>query len=49
MHEEMLRASIPLPFEADKRKRVAKALRAVAIYDRARADAMERWADTLDQ
>lgn len=49
MHEELLRAGVPLTLERDKAKRVAKALRAIAIYDRARADAMERWADTLDQ
>lgn len=47
MHEQMLQAGISLTFEHDKRKRVAKALRAAAIYDRARADAMERWADIL--
>jgi hypothetical protein len=49
MHEEILRAGVPLTLEHDKVKRVANALRAAAIYDRARADAMERWADTLDQ
>jgi len=49
MHEEILRAGVPLTLEHDKAKRVAKALRVAAVYDRARADAMERWADTLDQ
>jgi hypothetical protein len=29
-------------------KRVAKALRSAAVYDRARADAMDRWAASLD-
>jgi hypothetical protein len=49
MHEEMLREGISLSVEHNNRKRIATALRATAIYDRARADAMERWADSLDQ
>jgi hypothetical protein len=48
VHEEMRRAEICLGFEPDKKKRVAMALRAVAVYDRARADAMDRWAASLD-
>lgn len=48
MHEKMLRLGVPLTFERNRRKRVANALRAAALYDRARADAMERWARSLD-
>jgi hypothetical protein len=48
VHEEMRRAEIGLGFEPDQKKRVAMALRAVAVYDRARADAMDRWAASLD-
>jgi hypothetical protein len=33
--------------EPNKTKRVATALRAAAVYDRARADAMDRWANRL--
>jgi hypothetical protein len=43
----MLRAGVVLAYEKDPIKRVAMALRAAAVYDRARADAMERWADLL--
>jgi hypothetical protein len=49
IHEQMRQAGILPTFEPDPVKRVAKALRSAAIYDRARADAMERWADLLDQ
>lgn len=49
MHEAMLREGISLSVEPNKRKRIATALRATAIYDRARADAMERWAETLER
>ena len=48
LHEQLRRAGVPLSFEPDTRKRVAKALRSAAVYDRARADAMERWAASLD-
>jgi hypothetical protein len=48
VHEELRRAGVSLGFEPDKKKRVAMALRAVAVYDRARADAMDRWAASLD-
>jgi hypothetical protein len=49
MHEQMRRAGISLTFEPDRVKRVATALRSAATYDRARADAMERWAELLDK
>ena len=48
MHEKLLRGEISLTFEPNTKKRVAKALRAVAIYDRDKAEAMERWANSLD-
>jgi hypothetical protein len=48
MHEELLRAGIPLRYEPDPRKRVAEALRSSAIYQHKLADAMERWADLLE-
>lgn len=48
MHEKMLRAGISLTYEPDKYKRVAKALRALAVYDHAKADAIQRFADLLD-
>lgn len=48
IHEEMLKAGIPLSFEPNPIKRVANALRAVALYDRRKADAMEHWADLID-
>ena len=38
-----------MSFEPNTAKQIALALRATAIYDRKRADAMERWADLLDQ
>jgi hypothetical protein len=49
IHEQLLRAGISLKYERDKVKRVASALRSAAVYDRTRADAMERWASLLDQ
>jgi hypothetical protein len=49
MHEQMLRGNISLTFEHNKQKRVANALRATVVYDRARADAMERWAEAIDE
>jgi hypothetical protein len=48
IHEQILRAGISLEYEPDPVKRVALALRAASVYDRARADAMERWASLLD-
>jgi hypothetical protein len=49
IHEQLLRAGISLEYEPNEVKRVALALRSAAVYDRARADAMERWATLLDQ
>lgn len=49
IHEQMLRAGISLRYEADPIARVATALRASAVYSRAQADAMDRWADLLNQ
>jgi hypothetical protein len=49
IHEQMRQAGISLTFEPDPVKRVAMALRSAAIYERAKADALERWADLLDQ
>ena len=48
IHEQVLRAGIALEYEPDPTKRVAKALRAMAVYGRAQADAMERLAELLD-
>jgi len=48
IHEEMLSGGISLRYEPDPIKRVATALRAAAVYDRKRADAMDRWADLLE-
>jgi hypothetical protein len=48
MHEQMLRMGIDLRFQSDPVKKVALALRAAAVYDRTRADAMERWASLLE-
>jgi hypothetical protein len=48
IHEKILRAGVSLTYEPNKRKRVAKALRAIAVYDHAEADAKERLADLLD-
>jgi len=49
LHEQLRRAGVSFTFEPDPKKRVAKALRSAALYDRARADAMNRWAASLDQ
>lgn len=49
IHEQMLRAGISLRYESKVRKRVAQAMRAIAVYDRKRADAIDRWADLLDE
>jgi len=48
LHEQLRRAGMSLSFEPDPIKRVAKALRSAAVYDRARADAMDRWAASLE-
>jgi len=49
IHERLLRAGISLRYEPDEVRRVALALRAAAVYDRARADAMDRWACLLEK
>jgi hypothetical protein len=49
VHEQLRRAGVFLSYEPDNKKRVAMALRAIAVYDRARADAMERWAASLER
>jgi len=49
IHEQMLRAGVSLRYEPDRCKRVAMALRAMAVYGRAQADAMDRLADLLDE
>jgi hypothetical protein len=48
LHEQLRRTGVSLSFERDPKKRVAKALRSAAVYDRARADAMDRWAASLE-
>ena len=48
-HERMRRAGISLRYEPNPVIRAAMALRAMAIYGRAQADAMDRLADLLDQ
>jgi hypothetical protein len=48
IHEQILQAGISLEYEPDEVKRVAQALRTAAVYDRARADAMDRWASLLE-
>ena len=48
MHELLLRSGISLSYEPNPTKRVALALRATAIYMRAQAEAMERWASLLE-
>jgi hypothetical protein len=48
MHERMLRAGVSLRFERNPVKRTATAMRAMAVYCRAQADAMDRWADLLE-
>jgi hypothetical protein len=48
-HEQIMRAGLSPEYEPDEIKRVALALRWAAVYDRARADAMEHWADLLNQ
>jgi hypothetical protein len=49
IHEQLLCAGISLTYEPDPAKRVAKALRAMAVYKRAEADAMDRMANLLDK
>lgn len=49
IHEQMLCAGVSLQHQPDPTRRVAMALRAMAIYGRNEADAMERMADVLEQ
>jgi hypothetical protein len=49
IHEQLRQVGISPHYEPDKVKRVASALRSAAVYDRNRADAMERWASVLEQ
>jgi hypothetical protein len=49
IHEQWRKLGLNPTFERDQIRRVAMALRAAALYDRARADAMERWAKLLDE
>lgn len=49
MHELMRQAEVSLSFEADPKRKVAMALRGMAIYHRAEADAFERFADLLEK
>jgi hypothetical protein len=49
IHERLLRVGVSLTFEPNRLKRAALALRAMAVYDRARADAMDRLAALLDE
>jgi len=44
-----MQAGISPHHEPDEIKRVALALRAAAVYDRGRADAMDRWASVLEK
>src|SRR5258708_29218890 len=48
IHEQLRQSGVSLRFEPDAVMRGAIALRAAAVYDRARADAMERWASLLE-
>jgi hypothetical protein len=49
MHELLRRAEVSARYEPDGIKRVAMALRSAAVYDRQRADAMDRWAQALER
>jgi hypothetical protein len=49
LHEQMLRAGVSLRYEGDPIRRAAMAMRAMSVYRRAEADAMDRWADLLDK
>jgi hypothetical protein len=49
IHEQMLRGGISLRYESDDNRRAEMALRAMAVYGRAQADAMDRWADLLEK
>jgi hypothetical protein len=47
MHEQMSRGGISLQYESDPVTRVEMAMRAMAVYRRDEADAMDRLADVL--
>lgn len=47
IHEQMLRKEVSLRFEPNAIRRVEMALRGMAVYRRAEADAMERLANLL--
>jgi hypothetical protein len=49
IHEQMLRAGVSLRNEPNPIKRVEMAMRAMAVYRRAEADAMDRLADLLEK
>jgi hypothetical protein len=49
MHEQMRRSGVSLKSEPNPRKRVAMALRSIAVYQHAQADALGRMADLLEQ
>jgi hypothetical protein len=49
MHEQMRRAGVSLVFEPNPCKRVAMALRSIAVYQYAQADAFVRMADLLEE
>lgn len=48
IHEQILKADISLSFEPKANKRVANALRAIAVYERSKTDTLERLADMID-
>jgi len=49
IHEHLFRAGVSLRHERNPATRVAMALRAMAVYGRAQSDAMDRWADLLEE
>jgi hypothetical protein len=49
IQEQMLRAGISLRYERNPVRRAAMAMRAMAVYARAQSDAMDRWADLLEE
>jgi hypothetical protein len=49
IHEQMRRSGVSLNFEPNPCKRVAMALRSIAVYHHAEADALVRMADLLEQ
>lgn len=49
VHEQIRRGGISLQFEPNPIKRVEMAIRAMAVYRREEADAMDRLADLLEE